>query len=249
MASRAGCETVAVVQARMTSTRLPGKVMALVLGKPLLGYELERIARSVSISRIVVATTTNETDDEVERYVSSIGFGVYRGSENDVLGRYREAAAAFGAEAVVRLTADCPLIDPDVIDLVVGAFLNDGSSPDYASNTLGRRTYPRGLDTEVFTAEALETSWKRAVLPSEREHVTPYIYNHPEIFKLKGVYNDTDMSKYRWTVDTKEDFTLIKLLIEALYPGNPTFSTNDIISLMDGNFRLFEVNSHVQQKY
>jgi len=247
MAGRAD-ETVAVVQARMTSTRLPGKVMMPVLGKPLLGYELERIARAKSISRIVVATTTNETDDLVERYVSSLGFGVYRGSENDVLGRYREAAAAFDAAVVVRLTADCPLIDPAVIDLVVDVFSNDAAMPDYASNILGRRTYPRGLDTEVFTAEALKRSEQEASLPSEREHVTPYIYNHPDIFKLKGIYNDTDLSRYRWTVDTKEDFTLIKLILEALYPANPFFDLKNIVRLMDSNSKLFEVNFHVRQK-
>jgi spore coat polysaccharide biosynthesis protein SpsF len=146
------------------------------------------------------------------------------------------------------LTADCPLIDPDVVDLVVGAFLNDVSKPDYASNVLKRRTYPRGLDTEVFTVEALEKSWAEAVLPSEREHVTPYIYNHPEIFKLKGIYNDTDLGKHRWTVDTTEDFTLVKILLETLYPRNPAFTMKDIVKLMDSIFNLFDVNSHVRQK-
>jgi spore coat polysaccharide biosynthesis protein SpsF len=249
MTGREKREAVAVVQARMTSTRLPGKVMMPVLGKPLLGYELERIARAGSISRIVVATTRNGTDDVVERYVSSLGFGVYRGSEDDVLGRYREAAAAFGASVVARLTADCPLIDPAVIDHVVNAFFDDESAPDYASNVLGRRTYPRGLDTEVFTAKALEKSWKEAELPSEREHVTPYMYNHPEIFKLKGIYNGTDLSIHRWTVDTKEDFTLIKLILEALYPSNSAFSLENIVNLMDSNSSLFDVNSHIRQKH
>jgi spore coat polysaccharide biosynthesis protein SpsF len=240
-------KTIAVVQARMTSTRLPGKVMMPVLGKPLLGYELERAARAERLSAVVVATTVNASDDAVARYAESLGFGVYRGPEDDVLERYHGAALAFGAENVARLTADCPLIDPVVVDRVVEALTESGPA-DYASDFLGRRTYPRGLDAEAFTFSALDRAWREASLPSEREHVTPYLYNHPEIFKLRGVYNETDLSRYRWTVDTPEDFTLVKALLEGVYPSHPDFSFENILDFMVGNPALFEVNCHVKQK-
>jgi spore coat polysaccharide biosynthesis protein SpsF len=240
-------KTVALVQARMTSTRLPGKVMMPVLGRPLLGYELQRLSRAKRIGKIVVATTVNKPDDVVAEYTKSLGFGLYRGPEEDVLERYYAGAAAFGAEVVVRLTADCPLIDPEVVDLVI-AELVDSSGIDYASNILERRTYPRGLDAEAFTFTALERAWREARAPHEREHVTPYIYNHPEIFTLKGVFHETDLSRHRWTVDTREDFTLIEAILKGLYPSRPAFSLDDIVSFMDVNPRLFEVNSHVLQK-
>ncbi len=235
---------VVIVQARMTSTRLPGKVMMEVLGKPLLGYELERVARAEKVSRIAVATTTNATDDIVARYVESLGYGVWRGPEDDVLERCHAAAEAFEAEIVVRLTADCPLIDPVVVDRVIDA-LGDN---DYASNTLERRTFPRGLDTEAFTRGALEKAWAEAVLPPEREHVTPYLYSHPELFRLKGVFNETDLSHHRWTVDTVEDFALIRSILEGIYPFNPIFLLKDIVNFMDDNPVLFKVNSHIRQK-
>lgn len=235
---------VAIVQARMTSTRLPGKVMMEVLGRPLLGYELERVARARSVTRIVVATTTNATDDPVVRYTESLGFGVWRGPEDDVLERYHAAAEAFGAEVVVRLTADCPLIDPVVVDRVIDA-LGDN---DYVSNFIERRTFPRGLDAEAFTRQALEKAWSGAKTPPEHEHVTPYLYNHPELFRLKGVFNETDLSHHRWTVDTTEDFSLIRSILEGLYPFNPRFLLRDIVKFMDGNPELFKVNSHVRQK-
>jgi spore coat polysaccharide biosynthesis protein SpsF len=241
-----GPKTVAVVQARMTSTRLPGKVMMEVLGKPLLGYELERAARASRLSAVVVATTANRADDIVARYAESLGFGVYRGPEDDVLERYWGAAA--GADFVARLTADCPLIDPEVVDRVAGAILDDPSC-DYASNILGRRTYPRGLDTEVFTFAALERARNEAVQPREREHVTPYIYGHPEIFGLKGVQNDEDLSRHRWTVDTPEDFALVRALLEGLYPFDKNFTLNDAARFMDSHPALFTLNCHVVQKH
>ncbi|MDR2522913.1 MAG: glycosyltransferase family protein [Synergistaceae bacterium] len=240
-------KVVAVIQARMTSTRLPGKVMMPVLGKPLLGYELERAARAERISKIVVATTVNAADDVVARCAESLGFGVYRGSEDNVLERYHAAALAGSADVVVRLTADCPLIDPAVMDRVAAALL-ESDDLDYVSNTFGRRTYPRGLDTEVFTFAALDRAWREGRLPSEREHVTPYIYNHPEIFKLGGICNETDLSHHRWTVDTPEDFELIRAILEGIYPSNPKFSFKNVVDFMNGNPRLFEVNCFVKQK-
>ncbi|MDR2529636.1 MAG: glycosyltransferase family protein [Synergistaceae bacterium] len=237
----------AVIQARMTSTRLPGKVMLTVLGKPLLGYELERVARSKRLSKILVATTVNDDDDVVARYVESLGFGVWRGPEDDVLERYHAAALAVGADIVVRLTADCPLIDPALVDQVVAALL-ESEGLDYVSNTFRRRTYPRGLDTEAFTFAALDRAWREGRLPPEREHVTPYIYNHPEIFKLGGVRNKVDLSRHRWTVDTPEDFALIKAILEGVYPSNPNFSFKNIVDFMNDNPRLFEVNCFVKQK-
>lgn len=236
---------VVIVQARMTSTRLPGKVMREVLGRPLLAYELERIARARTCSRFVVATTTNDVDDNIADFAKGCGWEVWRGPEHDVLERYRGAAEAFGADVVVRLTADCPLIDPGVIDRVVGAL----ADRDYVANTYGKRTFPRGLDTEVFTAAALKQAAAEAGEPREREHVTPYIYNHPELFRLGGVENATDQSRFRWTVDTEEDFMLIRAILEKNAPANPMFSWENIVNFMDDNPELFEVNCHVRQKY
>lgn len=235
----------AIIQARMTSTRLPGKVMKEVLGRPLLTYQLERIARAKSITHTVLATTTNETDDCLVRLAESCGIGVYRGSEHDVLERYQQAAQTFGADTVVRLTADCPLIDPAVIDRVVLALKDN----DYVANVYGQRTFPRGLDTEVFTGAALQKTAREAKTQQEREHVTPYLYNNPQLFRLAGVLNPKDLSHFRWTVDTPEDFELISAILEGLYPKNPLFSLDDIIMFMDSHPRLFALNCNVQQKY
>jgi spore coat polysaccharide biosynthesis protein SpsF len=232
----------------MTSTRLPGKVMMEVLGKPLLGYELERAARSRKISAITVATTVNATDDTVAKYASSLGFGVFRGSEDDVLGRFAGAVRASPEppDFVLRLTADCPLIDPEVIDLVIGKI--EGGGYDYVSDVFERRTYPRGLDAEVFTTDALYKACSEAKSQPEREHVTPYIIGHPEVFRLGGVFNSASLGDCRWTVDTIEDFELARSVIEALYPVNPTFSFRDVLEFLNAHPEIAALNRHVKQK-
>ncbi|NLX01599.1 MAG: NTP transferase domain-containing protein, partial [Syntrophomonadaceae bacterium] len=167
-------KTVIIDQARMTSTRLPGKVMKEVLGKPLLEYQIERLKRTNEADELVIATTTNNTDQPIVEICKRLGVAYYRGSEEDVLSRYYEAATKFGADVVVRVTSDCPLIDPTVVDKVIKHYKDNWDKYDYVSNTL-TRTYPRGMDTEVFSYKVLQEVYYNAQEQPEREHVTPYI--------------------------------------------------------------------------
>lgn len=237
----------AIVQARMNSTRLPGKVLQEVLGKPLLRYQLERVKESAFISDLIVATTVSAADDPIAALCQSLGVNFYRGSESDVLERYYEAALQSCADIVVRLTGDCPLHDPGIIDQVIQAYLDSPASCDYVSNTL-QRTFPRGLDTEVFSIDALIKAHAEAFEESDREHVTPYIYRHPDSFEILQLTNRQDWSRYRLTVDTPEDFQLIRLILEALYPSNPLFGMEDILQLLDQNKDWSRLNSHIEQK-
>ncbi|TCS83310.1 cytidylyltransferase domain-containing protein [Tepidibacillus fermentans] len=238
---------VAIIQARMTSTRLPGKVLKKVLDKPLLEYQIERIQRSKHLHEIVIATTTNETDNPIVELANKLGINVYRGSEEDVLSRYHEAAIQYGADIIVRLTSDCPVIDPKVVDNVIQYYLENQSRYDYVSNTL-TRSYPRGMDTEVFTFQALKESYNEAEEKHEREHVTPFIYLRPNRYSLGSVQYITDKSTYRWTVDTPEDFELIRRIIENLYPSNPHFTLEDTITLLETNPDWLEINRMIEQK-
>ena len=199
--------TIAIIQTRMGSTRLPGKVLAEIGGLTMLERVVMRTAAASSVDRVVVATTTGSDDDPIVDLCETTGVSWFRGSVNDVLDRYRGAADEFGADTVVRITSDCPLIDPSVIDRVVGAF--DRQRPDYASNCI-ERTYPRGLDTEVLTRSALEQAWTEATEPPDRVHVTPYIYHHPEQFRLLSVTAPEVCEDLRWTVDTQLDLEVIR---------------------------------------
>ncbi len=210
---------VIIVQARMGSTRLPGKVLKEVLGRTLLEYQVERLRRVKGCDEIVLATTTDQRDDVLVELCSAWSLACFRGEEEDVLDRYFQAAREFKADAVVRVTSDCPLIDPEVIGNLIRVFHQGQPGLDYVSNTL-ERTFPRGMDAEVFTTQALEAAWKSATGP-DREHVTRYIYRHPERFRLEGIKYKSDQSAHRWTVDTPEDFELIRRIIEALYPNRP----------------------------
>lgn len=239
-------KTVAIIQARMGSTRLPGKVLKKVLGKPLLEYQLERVKKSRLIDEIVVATTVKEQDQPIVDFCMEKGVSCYRGSEEDVLARYYEAAKAYEADIVVRLTSDCPVIDPGVIDRVIQAFLEDEEA-DYVSNTL-ERTFPRGMDTEVFSFQALEQAFQSARMQSEREHVTPYIWKNSDRFSIKSVFHRDDLSIHRWTVDTPEDFELIKKMIEHLYRVQRDFSMEDMLQLLDQHPQWKEINAHIEQK-
>lgn len=237
---------VAIIQARMGSTRLPRKVLKEVMGKTLLEYQLERVRRSKFIDEIVIATTTKKADDEIVSLCGKLAVNVYRGSEQDVLSRYYEAAVEYKADIVVRLTSDCPLIDPDVIDRVIKLYLDNKTKIDYASNTL-ERTYPRGLDTEVFSFDALKKTYQEATLSRDREHVTSYIYTSPRLFRCDGVVSKHDYKNYRLTVDTIEDFALIKLLFESLYTFNKCFTTADVIKKVNENPTWFKLNEHIEQ--
>lgn len=239
--------TVIIVQARMTSTRLPGKVLKTVLGKPLLDYQLERLRRVKLASRIVIATTTNDTDQPIVEWCEHRGVDCFRGSEHDVLARYHGAAALHHADTVVRVTSDCPLIDPAVIDHVIGHYLDHRDSCDYASNCL-ERSYPRGMDAEVFSRHALDEAFAEATEGSEREHVTPFIYRHPERYRLANIAYRENQGRHRWTVDTPEDFELVEKILNALYPAKPAFTLEDVLNLLQQHPDWADINAHVEQK-
>lgn len=221
---------VAIVQARTSSSRLPRKVLRPILGTPMILQELARLKRCRTLDRIVLATSVDASDDELAAAVQAAGYMVYRGSLDDVLDRYARCAALYGAAHVVRITGDCPIIDPAVVDRVVTAHL--AHSNDYTSNTLGRVTYPDGLDTEVMTAAALRRADREARLASEREHVTQYLIKHPELFQQECVENAEDLSAERWTVDEPEDFAFITRIFEALYPAHPAFGMADVLAYL-----------------
>jgi len=240
-------KTVIVVQARMGSTRLPGKHLKQVLGRPLLSYLVERLRRVKLANEIVLATTTKPLDDQLVDFSRDEKLPFFRGSEEDVLDRYYQTAKKFQADTIVRISGDCPLIDPEVIDNVINYFLQAQPSLDYASNTL-QRTFPRGMDTEVFSFESLEKVARDAQKPEEREHVTPFYYLHPDQFKIGSVQSEKDGSRFRWTVDTEEDFKLIKTILEEIYPKNPTFTLNDLLELFKLHPEWMKINAHIQQK-
>lgn len=246
--------TVAIVQARMGSSRLPGKVLLDVGGITMLARVVRRTQRADLVDEVVVATTAEQADDAVAGEGRNLGVAVFRGSEHDVLDRYYKAAQFFGAQVVVRITSDCPLIDPEIIDRVVGAFRD--AQPDYASNVL-KRSYPRGLDTEVMSVSALERAWREAAEPYQRVHVTPYFYQNPELFRLVSVTHDEDWSRLRWTVDTVDDLAFVREVYRRLLAQRPT-TTNEvnntgagwmeILSLLAQDPALAEMNLFVRQK-
>ncbi|MBS0334356.1 MAG: glycosyltransferase family protein [Proteobacteria bacterium] len=223
----------AILQARMTSSRLPGKVMAPVLGEPMIGRQVERLRRSQRIDKLIVATSTDPSDDPLAAYLESLELTVFRGALGDVLDRYAQAARLFPrAAAVVRLTADCPLTDPELIDKVIDHHHAVGA--DYTSNTLGSRTYPHGLDAEVVRPEALQEAADLAADPYEREHVTPYIYRRPETYRLAGVARHDSLARLRWTVDLPSDLAFVRDVYAKLYPYDPEFGS-DAVAALDVN--------------
>ncbi|MHC5737313.1 cytidylyltransferase domain-containing protein [Nostoc sp.] len=240
-------KTVIIVQARMTSTRLPGKVLKKVLDKPLLEYQIERLKRVNLADEIVIATTINSTDLPIIELCNRLSVPYFRGSENDVLARYHGAAKEHHADVVVRITSDCPLIDPQVIDKVIQFYLDYRYKYDYVSNCL-ERSYPRGMDTEVFSFLALHQAFLEATEQPEREHVTPFINMQPERYRLTQVVYSENQSLHRWTVDTADDFELIKRIIEALYPKFPNFTLEDCLDLLKQYPDWPIINAHVEQK-
>ncbi len=237
----------AIIQARMGSTRLPEKIMKNLCGKTVLSHDIERIKQSKLIDEIIIATTTNDSDKIIYSEAIKCGVKAFRGSEEDVLSRYYYAASENNLDIVMRLTSDCPLIDPKLIDEMLKFYIDN--SYDIVSNAgsdLKNRTYPRGLDTEIFTFKLLETAFNKANEKYQREHVTPYIYeNTKNIFYYK---NDVDYSKYRITLDTEEDFELIKEIYKELYHGEHDFYLDDIIDLFKKKPELYDINKHIEQK-
>ena len=234
----------AIIQARMGSSRLPGKVLQDIQGKSMLSRVAERVSRACSVHEVIVATTPLLQDDAIVQECRRWPVPVFRGSEEDVLDRYLRAARWTNADVVVRITSDCPLIDPEIVDKTVHAFLSQ--RPDYASNVI-RRTYPRGLDTEVMMTEALERAWHGAGQVHHREHVTPYIYEHPEEFMLLSVCGEADYSEHRWTVDTAHDLEFVRA-IYARFGHAEHFSWRDVLKLLEQEPELLEINRGVQQK-
>ncbi len=239
----------AIVQARTGSSRLPGKIFKDLCGSPILWHVWNRLSHAKLIDKIVIATTTLPEDNKVEEFCRINQILFYRGSSHDVLSRYYEAAKKFDADIIIRVTSDCPVIDPTIIDLIVGKFLDNNKKEqlDYMSNSVVR-TFPRGLDAEIFTFEALEKAYRETKENYEREHVTPYLYQHPEIFNIQNFSNEKDYSFHRWTVDTEEDFKLIEEIYTELYNPMKIFLFNDILKLFDRRPELLSINQNIKQK-
>ncbi len=239
---------VAIVQARMGSSRLPGKVLADIGGKPMLARVVLRARRARTIDQVVVATTTDPSDDPLEAYCNSMGFPCFRGDPFDVLDRYYQAAKLFHADPIVRITADCPLIDPDEIDRTVKAFIENGV--DFAANRLPppwKRTTPIGMDTEVVSFAALTRAWQEADAKYAREHVMPYLYEQEGRFKTLLVQHDPDLGHLRLTVDTAQDLELVRS-IYAAFGDRDDFTLSDILQLLHEKPQLLTINADVAHK-
>jgi spore coat polysaccharide biosynthesis protein SpsF len=261
--------TIAIIQARMGSRRLPGKVLLDIAGQPMLARVVERARRANTLDVVAVATTTDPSDDAITALCIERGYPCYRGCLHDVLDRYYQAARALSAEVIVRLTADCPLIDPGVIDETVNAFLGIASGElgmadnqpliamrnsqflyDFAANRLPppwHRTYPIGLDVEVSTFRALERAWKETSKPHHREHVMPYLYEEEGRFRVLLVSHEPDYGSLRWTVDTSEDLELVRR-IYARFPGRDDFTWLEVLALFEREPELAQINAQVQHK-
>jgi spore coat polysaccharide biosynthesis protein SpsF len=232
----------------MSSSRLPGKVLRELGGQPMLARVVERVRRAKMVDDVIVATTTDPADSAIEEMCRERGCAVYRGSMYDVLDRFYNAARQMHAEVIVRVTGDCPVIDPDVIDHVVNVFHASGA--DFAANRLPppwKRTWPIGLDTEVCSFAGLERAWKEAHLPHEREHVMPYFYDVEGRFKVIVTEHDPDYGAQRWTVDTSEDLVLLNEIFHR-FRGRETFSWLDVLDLMEKDPSLGQINAGVQHK-
>lgn len=240
-------KVVAIIQARMRSTRLPGKVLLKVLNKELLILLIERVKKVKGIDEIVIATSNLKDDDPIFELCEKNSVECFRGPEENVLERYFFAAKKYGAQIVVRLTADSPLLDPDICSQLIEILKNHWLSYDYVSNSL-ERSFPRGVEPEVFKFSALEDAHQNASLPGHFEHVTPYILTHPQKFKCFNLKNAVDYSYHRWTVDTPEDFELIKRIFEELYPGKPDFRMKDVLQLFEAHPDWLLINKDIQQK-
>ncbi|MFV1966044.1 MAG: cytidylyltransferase domain-containing protein [Pirellulaceae bacterium] len=235
----------AIIQARTGSTRLPGKVLMDLAGKPVLQRVIERVSQFRRVDDMIVATSVAPSDDAIESLCDTLNLGVYRGDEFDVLGRFCQAARQADADLCVRITADCPLIDPGISDHIIHQFLESDPPVDYASNKIPQ-SYPRGLDTEVFTREALEKAARNASHAYERTHVTAHMYQHPESFRLLSVVSDTERASWRWTLDTKDDLAFVRAVYAKL--AETCFSWLDVIELLRQSPRIRALNSHVRQK-
>ncbi len=231
----------AIIQARVSSTRLPKKVLLPLLGKPMLEHQIDRVKRSKNIDRVIVATSSNQSDDSVDTLCKKINISCFRGSLDDVLDRYYSAAKIYLPEHVVRITGDCPVIDHEVIDKVIDQHLD--SNADYTSNTIDP-TYPDGLDVEVIKYSVLKEAWEKADLASEREHVTPYIKKMEKYSKVNVEHHD-DLSNIRLTVDELVDYEVVRFIYESLYKKNNNFILDDIMTLFENNIEKLKLNQGI----
>lgn len=236
--------TVAIIQARMGSSRLPGKILEPLAGKPVLQRVIERVAASNAFAQVVVATTDREIDDVAADKAAAFGATVVRGDEDDVLSRFGLAAETSSAEAIMRITADCPLIDPEVLAAMVERFAVGDA--DLVSNCV-RRSFPRGLDAELFSRQALDTMLAEASAPAEREHVTPFLYAHPERFRIVSHEGSEDLSGYRLTLDTPEDFVLLERIFSAT-PDPDAIRLDEVVALLRAHPDWRLINAHIEQK-
>lgn len=222
----------------MTSSRLPGKVLQDIVGRPMLIRVVDRVKQAKFIGTVAVITSIHESDDAIERCCKDNGILCFRGNLDDVIDRYYQAALYFQAEVIVRITADCPLLDPGIVDQIVDVF--HGGYCDYASNTL-ECTYPDGLDTEVFSFSTLEKTWREAALKSEREHVTAYMYKRPETFRLSSVKHEANLSAHRWTVDTPEDLVFVRAVYDHF--KSKTFGMGEILIFLKEHPEIADINA------
>jgi spore coat polysaccharide biosynthesis protein SpsF len=249
---------IAIIQARMSSSRLPDKVLLDIAGQPMLSRVYQRTRQAELIDEVVVATSTNPADDPIQILCETCSFPFFRGSEFDVLDRYYQASRLHQAGIIVRITADCPVIDPGVINHTIRSFLGRDSKDstvtlpyDFAANRLPppwHRTYPIGLDTEVCTFDALQTAWTEALESHQREHVMPFFYEQPERFRILHVTHDPDYGSLRWTVDTPQDLEFIRRVYDHL-PDQDHFSWLDILDLSKQHPELVQINMKVQHKH
>jgi spore coat polysaccharide biosynthesis protein SpsF len=231
----------AILQARMSSSRLPGKVLKPLLGRPMIERQMERLRRSTALSGIVVATSTRSDDDAIAAWCGLAGVDLFRGALDDVLGRFLGALEARGwPEHFVRLTADCPLADPTLIDTAIEVHLDSGADYTHAQED---RTYPKGLDVEVCRTDVLRALEPEAV-GEDREHVTRFIYTHPERYRIRAIKRDPPL-RYRWTVDTPEDFAFVQAVYGDLYPAKPAFTTDDVLAWQGRNPDRVLINTEV----
>ena len=236
--------TIAILQARSSSSRLPGKVLLPILGAPMLARQIDRIVRAKSLDGLVVATSTATDDDAIEALCGNMNIDCFRGALHDVLDRVNSCATAFGADQVVRLTGDCPLADPGVIDRVVEAHTDTKS--DYTSNVYPP-TWPDGLDVEIIRRDVLAIAAAEARLPSEREHVTPFVVNRGDRFALSNVETAPDRSDLRLTVDEPRDFEFVSRIYEALLPAKPEFDIDDVFALLDVHPQMLGINAGIDR--
>lgn len=237
-------KVVAIIQARMGSSRLPGKVLKDLAGESVLARVVHRTRQAKLLSEVVVATSVLASNDCLVGECERLRVACFRGDEADVLDRYYRAAQAFSADVIVRITADCPLIDPALIDSTVTAFLDN--RVDYATNALVV-TYPRGLDVEVFTSSALKMAAEQATASYQRSHVTPYFYENRDLFKIVSPTADADYSRHRWTLDTAEDLEMLREVYRRL-EGNLNAGWREVLAVVESTPELAAINSGVQQR-